>query len=151
MKKIGFLELLFSYCDGCSCVDRKANSKTKISEVNVDVKLRKLLSLDYGRDPYDFPENFMCPLMGTIMTEPVRVPKHDKEKGYVICDYAAIARWVSEHKTSPFDRVPMSLEDLKIDLDLKQKIYDYILGEIIAVESKIAEYDREDTYSLPSL
>lgn len=129
MTRPDFLEVLYSYC---CCTERYKTPKMK-QEYDVEGRLAHLMKLDPTRDHYDFPEELLCPLTGTVITEPARVPNHDARQGYVICDYVAAATWVSEQKNNPFNRSPMTIDEIKLDNDFKRKIFEYLTDELSAI------------------
>lgn len=68
----------------------------------------------------DMPEDFMDPLLWIPMTDPVILPS-----GYTIDRYT-LTRHLLERKTDPFDRSPLSLENVRPNLKLKERITLYL-------------------------
>jgi hypothetical protein len=64
----------------------------------------------------DIPDEFLDPLLATIMEDPVALPSG------VIMDRAVISRHLLNDATDPFNRQPLTVEQLKPDTDLKTKI-----------------------------
>lgn len=65
----------------------------------------------------DVPEEFLDPIMGTLMVEPVILPTSS-----TTVDRAVIARHLLSDQTDPFNRQPLSLNMVKTNVELKAKI-----------------------------
>ncbi|KAH3685331.1 hypothetical protein WICPIJ_003683 [Wickerhamomyces pijperi] len=65
----------------------------------------------------DVPDEFLDPLMYTLMKDPVILPS-----SRVSIDLATIKSHLLSDSTDPFNRVPLKLEDVIEDVELKQKI-----------------------------
>lgn len=62
------------------------------------------------------PEEFLCPITTTLMTDPVLGSDgHSYER-------SAITEWLTHHQTSPITRAPMTIADLKPNYALKAMI-----------------------------
>lgn len=71
----------------------------------------------------DIPEHFLDPLMYTIMRDPVILPSSK-----AIVDRSTIKAHLLSDATDPFNRVPLKLEDIKPNTELKDQI-DAFLAE----------------------
>ncbi|RUS77798.1 hypothetical protein EGW08_014437 [Elysia chlorotica] len=65
----------------------------------------------------DAPEEFLDPIMGTLMTDPVMLPSSRN-----IVDRNVIARHILSDQTDPFNRQPLSLDQVIAQPELKTKI-----------------------------
>ena len=64
----------------------------------------------------EIPDEFLDPVMCTLMTDPVKLP------GGASMDRANIMRHLLSDQSDPFTRAPCSIEDLVDDVELKGKI-----------------------------
>ncbi|XP_061168185.1 ubiquitin conjugation factor E4 A-like [Saccostrea echinata] len=69
----------------------------------------------------DAPDEFLDPIMGTLMRDPVILPSSKN-----IVDRAVIARHILSDQTDPFNRSPLSLDMVTPDVDLKKRIDSWI-------------------------
>jgi len=65
----------------------------------------------------DVPDEFLDPIMSTLMTHPVTLPS-----SRVIVDRSTIARHLLSDQSDPFNRSPLTMEDVLPDLDLQKRI-----------------------------
>lgn len=65
----------------------------------------------------DIPDFFLDPIMSTLMSDPVLLPS-----SRIVVDRSTIARHLLSDQTDPFNRSPLSMEDVIPDIDLKQQI-----------------------------
>jgi ubiquitin conjugation factor E4 B len=68
----------------------------------------------------DAPEEFMDEILDTLMSDPVSLPS-----GHVV-DRSTIAQHLLNDPTDPFNRSPLSLEDVKPAVELRQRITAWI-------------------------
>lgn len=83
---------------------KKMVEKVKKDEIDVD----------------DVPEEFLDPILGTLMSNPVKLPS-----GYIL-DKSTIARHLLSDQTDPFTRAPLNMEQLKVQDELKAKIEEFV-------------------------
>lgn len=72
-----------------------------------NVEKKKKENAQKDEDFGDAPDEFMDPLMNTLMTEPVLLPTSGN-----IMDRAVITRHLLNSSTDPFNRSPLSIEQL---------------------------------------
>ncbi|KAL8587345.1 hypothetical protein ACOMHN_045592 [Nucella lapillus] len=85
----------------------------KIQErVQEIVKFRAELEEDYG----EIPEEFKDPLMDTLMKDPVKLPSG------TVMERSIITRHLLNSQTDPFNRQPLTEDELVADTELKQRI-----------------------------
>lgn len=65
----------------------------------------------------DIPDTFLDPIMSTLMLDPVMLPSSK-----MIVDRSTIARHLLSDQTDPFNRSPLSMEDIIPEVDLKNQI-----------------------------
>ncbi|CAD8097335.1 unnamed protein product [Paramecium primaurelia] len=69
----------------------------------------------------DIPEEFLDPLCFSLMTDPVKLPHSN-----VIVDRLTIKKHLLNNQIDPFDRSPLTLDMVIDQIELKQKIENYI-------------------------
>ncbi|GME72467.1 unnamed protein product [Ambrosiozyma monospora] len=69
----------------------------------------------------DIPDDFLDPLMYTLMKDPVKLP-HSK----ISMDRSVLKAHLMNDPTDPFNRTPLKLEDVDDDVELKEKIQAFI-------------------------
>lgn len=72
----------------------------------------------------EIPDEFLDPLMFTLMEDPVILPSSK-----VSIDRSTIKAHLLSDATDPFNRMPLTLEDVIDDVELKQKIVDFKLSK----------------------
>lgn len=105
----------------------------RISCLNaIGVKIKAMASRQAEDDELfsDIPEEYVDPIMGTLMTDPVLLPTSGK-----IVDRQTIARHVLSDQTDPFNRMPMTMNMVKPADELKQEIASW-MSEIRRQHSK---------------
>ncbi|KAK6463078.1 putative uniquitin chain assembly factor [Scheffersomyces coipomensis] len=68
----------------------------------------------------DIPDEFLDPLMYTLMEDPVKLPSSK-----ISIDRSTIKAHLLSDSTDPFNRVPLKLEDVLDDIELKEKIEEF--------------------------
>lgn len=69
----------------------------------------------------DIPDDFLDPVMGTLMTDPVRLPTSRK-----VMDRVVIHKILLNQKRDPFNRMFLSPEMLEPETDLKQRLNQFL-------------------------
>lgn len=69
----------------------------------------------------DAPDDFLDPIMSTLMTDPVILPSSK-----VRVDRTTIARHLLSDQSDPFNRSPLTMDQVKTDEELKTKITEWI-------------------------
>lgn len=72
----------------------------------------------------DAPDELLDPLMYTLMTDPVILPGSK-----ITIDRSTIKAHLLSDPTDPFNRMPLKLEDVIDDVEMKQKINDFRQGK----------------------
>ncbi|KAF2101129.1 hypothetical protein NA57DRAFT_65398 [Rhizodiscina lignyota] len=86
----------------------------------------------------EIPDEFLDPLMFTLMEDPVILPKSK-----VTVDRSTIRSHLLSDPTDPFNRVPMTIEDVMEDTEMKAKI-DAFKAERSAKKEQIVAEKMED-------
>ncbi|KAI5300667.1 hypothetical protein KEM55_005890 [Ascosphaera atra] len=81
------------------------------------VKEKKELDEQLGEDLGEAPDEFLDPLMYTLMEDPVILPR-----SRVSIDRATIRSHLLSDPNDPFNRMPLTMEDVIPDTELKAKI-----------------------------
>lgn len=69
----------------------------------------------------DAPDEFLDPIMSTLMTDPVILPS-----SHVTVDRTTIARHLLSDQSDPFNRSPLTMDQVKTDEEMKAKIEAWI-------------------------
>lgn len=67
------------------------------------------------------PEEFLDPIMDSLMLDPVILPS-----SHITIDRVTIARHLLSDQSDPFNRAPLTMQDLKSNEELKAKIAEWI-------------------------
>lgn len=79
----------------------------------------------------DIPDPFLDPIMSTLMVDPVLLPSSK-----IVVDRSTIARHLLSDQTDPFNRSPLSMEDVIPDVDLKNQIECFLKERRGAINQK---------------
>lgn len=69
----------------------------------------------------DAPDDFLDPIMSTLMTDPVILPSSK-----VTVDRTTIARHLLSDQSDPFNRSPLTMDQVQSNQELKSKIDEWI-------------------------
>ena len=95
-------------------------SSTDIEQLELFVTHVEARKVEYEQDEEDLgdvPEEFLDPLMGDIMTDPVMLPTSKN-----VLDRSTIKRHLLNDATDPFNRAPLQLSDVVPADDLRSQI-----------------------------
>lgn len=85
------------------------------------VEEKKQMEQDEEEDLGEVPEEYLDPLMATVMKDPVLLPKSK-----TVMDRSTIKAHLLSDSTDPFNRSPLKIEDVIPDTELKAKIEAFI-------------------------
>lgn len=97
---------------------------TKFYEFGEAAENQRLLVEQEEMELGDVPDEFLDPLMYTLMEDPVILPGSK-----VTIDRSTIKAHLLSDPTDPFNRMPLNLEDVIDDVDMKQKIAEFKKGK----------------------
>ncbi|XP_050536909.1 ubiquitin conjugation factor E4 A isoform X2 [Daktulosphaira vitifoliae] len=103
---------------GSSLIPGMANIASKVSKHAIQQSNDDELLLS------EIPENFLDPIMSTIMTDPVTLPSSK-----VNVDRSTILRHFLNEQTDPFTRSPLTMDMVKSNVELKKQIDEWIKGK----------------------
>jgi len=83
---------------------KKLADKVKKEEIDID----------------EIPEEFLDPILTTLMENPVKLPSGN------VVDKSTIARHLLSDQTDPFNRAPLTMEMLEPDVELKARIEKFV-------------------------
>ncbi|XP_018421672.1 PREDICTED: ubiquitin conjugation factor E4 A [Nanorana parkeri] len=83
----------------------------------------------------DAPDEFLDPIMSTVMSDPVILPS-----SRVTVDRSTIARHLLSDQTDPFNRSPLTMDQLKPNTELKEKILMWLSERIQQSENTGEHY-----------
>lgn len=84
----------------------------------------------------NIPDTFLDPIMSTLMVDPVLLPS-----SHIIVDRSTIARHLLSDQTDPFNRSPLSMEDVIPDTDLKKQIESFLKEQRELLKTKSGSQD----------
>lgn len=90
---------------------------TELEEIAIKVKSLACRQQQEEELLSEAPEEFLDPIMSTIMKDPVKLPSSG-----VIVDRPTIARHLLSDQTDPFNRSPLTMDMVEPDYELKAKI-----------------------------
>ncbi|XP_035829834.1 ubiquitin conjugation factor E4 A isoform X2 [Aplysia californica] len=108
------------FSQACQVLERIGESPQAIHDfIQLDDKIKAMQSVKVSEEQAlaDAPEEFLDPIMGTLMTDPVMLPASRN-----IVDRNVIARHVLSDQTDPFNRQPLSLDMVIPQSELKARI-----------------------------
>ena len=71
------------------------------------------------------PDDFMCPLMSTLMKDPVLLPTSN-----MIIDRSSIAQQLLNNEIDPWNRKPLTMSMLVPQPELKLRIQEWLASEL---------------------
>lgn len=119
--KIGIL--LAKYCFDYILAARIGGGQLmgELADFSVKVKHMEQQEKENQKALEDAPEEFLDPIMSTLMTDPVILPS-----SHVTVDRTTIARHLLSDQTDPFNRESLTMDQVKSDAELKEKIEAWI-------------------------
>jgi len=69
----------------------------------------------------DAPDEFLCPIMSILMVDPVILPSSKKT-----VDRSTISRHLLSDQTDPFNRSPLTMDQVQTDEVLKSRIAEWM-------------------------
>merc|ERR1719410_1743215 len=71
------------------------------------------------------PDEFLCPIMSILMTDPVRLPSSKQ-----VVDRSTIARHLLSDQSDPFNRAPLTMDQVEPQTDLKQRVEEWMASRM---------------------
>lgn len=93
----------------------------EISDFAIKVSQLEKEEIENQKALEDAPDEFLDPIMSTLMTDPVILPS-----SHVTVDRTTIARHLLSDQTDPFNREPLTMDQVKTDTTLKEKIESWV-------------------------
>jgi len=112
---------LFSWTETVLIKIGRADLVSGLNEIAVKVAASSSQQAEEDELLADAPEEFLCPIMSVLMTEPVLLPSSRK-----IVDRSTISRHLLSDQSDPFNRSPLSMDQVRVEEELKQRIQDWI-------------------------
>ncbi|KAH9494850.1 Ubiquitin conjugation factor E4 A [Bulinus truncatus] len=112
------------FSQACQVMTKIGESSQAIADfLLLDEKIKKMQTTKLSEEQAlsDAPEEFLDPIMGTLMTDPVMLPSSRN-----IVDRNVIARHILSDQTDPFNRQPLSLDLVIPQPELKSKIQAWV-------------------------
>lgn len=87
----------------------------------------------------DPPDEFLDPIMSTLMTDPVLLPSSKMQ-----IDRSTITRHLLSDQTDPFNRAPLTMDQVKPNLELKKQIEAWVAERReVYRKSKVAKAEED--------
>lgn len=102
---------------GGQLVGEMSDLAMKVSQVEQEEKANQEVLADA-------PDDYLDPIMSTLMIDPVILPSSK-----VRVDRTTIARHLLSDQSDPFNRSPLTMDQVKSDVELKAKITEWIRGK----------------------
>merc|ERR1712080_421197 len=99
----------------------RADLASGLVQVAAKVEQEALLHKEEEELLGDAPEDFLCPIMSILMTDPVRLPS----SGQVV-DRSTIARHLLSDQSDPFNRAPLTMDQVEPETDLRQRVEEWM-------------------------
>merc|ERR1719244_962165 len=112
---------LFGWTESVLIKVGRADLASGLSDVSEKVARASSLRLadeDLLSDP---PDEFVCSLMFVLMTDPVRLPSSKQ-----IVDRSTIARHLLSDQSDPFNRAPLTMDQVEPETQLREKIANWV-------------------------
>ncbi|XP_035743487.1 ubiquitin conjugation factor E4 A-like [Vespa mandarinia] len=113
--RIGGLDILGDLNQFAKNVEKAANQKKEEDEILTEA-----------------PEEFLDPIMSTLMVDPVTLPS-----SRITIDRQTIARHLLSDQTDPFNRSPLTMDMVKSNTELRNKIQEWIAKKKEDISFKI--------------
>ena len=104
------------------------------------IELENVAEDNEGEDEFEDepPDEFTDPIMGTIMIDPVRLPTSGQ-----IVDRSTIARQLLSAQHDPFNRQPLTLDQVESQPEIKKQIQQWRQSQRQARNNKTNETEKE--------
>ncbi|KAH8409884.1 hypothetical protein KR009_000296 [Drosophila setifemur] len=120
----GFAETILIRIGGGQLIGDMSEFSAKVMRMGAQYKEEQELLADA-------PEEYMDPIISTLMTDPVVLPSSK-----VTVDRSTIARHLLSDQTDPFNREPLTMDKVKSNEALKLEIEQWIEGKRSAARTK---------------
>ena len=87
----------------------------------LEIRAKEVAEEEESGDWDDVPDEFLDPIMSTIMKDPVTLPPSGQ-----VCDRAIITRHLLSEDTDPFNRQHLSEDMLEENVELRKKIEEWV-------------------------
>jgi len=71
------------------------------------------------------PDEFLCPIMSILMTDPVRLPSSKQ-----VVDRSTIARHLLSDQSDPFNRAPLTMDQVEPETELRQRVEEWMASRM---------------------
>merc|ERR1712110_91301 len=94
----------------------------------------------------DIPNEYLDPIMQTLMTDPVILGKNknEKDKNQYVMDRKVIERHLMNNPNNPFNREPLTKDDLIPHIELKKEIEQWIKKTLAKHKNQNDEEEEEE-------
>lgn len=90
----------------------------------------------------DIPDTFLDPIMSTLMVDPVLLPSSK-----IVVDRSTIARHLLSDQTDPFNRSPLSMEDVIPQEDIRRQIQGFLRERREAQQHQHSSNEKAKNFS----
>ena len=108
---------LFSWAESVLLKVNRADLATNLAQVRDAVKDTQESLAAEEELLVDCPDQFLCPIMSVVMTDPVMLPSSKQ-----IVDRTTIARHLLSDQSDPFNRAPLTMDMLEPQDELRERV-----------------------------
>ena len=108
---------LFTWAESVLLKVSRADLATNLAEVREAVRETKDSLAAEEELLADCPDQFLCPIMSVIMTDPVMLPSSKQ-----VVDRTTIARHLLSDQSDPFNRAPLTMDMLEPQDELRERV-----------------------------
>ena len=112
---------LFSWAESVLLKVSRADLATSLVQVRDKVKETRDSLAEEEELLADVPDEFLCPILSVIMTDPVMLPT-----SHQIVDRTTIARHLLSDQTDPFNRAPLTMDMLEPQDELRERVLQWM-------------------------
>lgn len=92
-----------------------------------DAMKAKVAAQDLDALTADAPDEFLDPIMSTLMRDPVKLPT----SGHIV-DRATISQHLLNDEKDPFNRQPLNMSQVIPEIELKTRIESWVRSKLLA-------------------
>lgn len=102
----------------------RADLAASLGELAVKVSRASSAHLEEEELLAGAPEDFLCPIMSILMTDPVKLPSSKQT-----VDRSTIARHLLSDQSDPFNRAPLTMDQVEPDSELRSRVEAWMEGK----------------------
>merc|ERR1712173_414473 len=116
---------LFSMTEAVLVKIGRADLATALANISAKVEAASTALAQEEELLADCPDEFLCPIMSIVMMDPVLLPSSKQ-----IVDRSTIARHLLSDQSDPFNRAPLTMDQVEPQTDLKQRVEEWMASRM---------------------